>query len=131
VPGTLLRKRWPVHNRAANALDDKLADGRISARGADRVLRLAWTLADLGGRPAPDDMDVEMALSLRTSDTLPVHGDRGSIGRARTTAPARANPTHESGPPASARPWFAPAAALGGQHDEGAEATTGDGTSGS
>lgn len=91
VPGSQLRKLWPVRNRAARALDDKLADGRISARGADRVLRLAWTLADLGGRPAPDDVDVEMALSLRTSDPLPVQGERGLVRRAGpSTNPCRA-----------------------------------------
>lgn len=40
-------------------------DGRLSARGLDRVLRVAWTLADLAGRPVPDIDEVERALSLR------------------------------------------------------------------
>ena len=34
---------------ALAALDDELERGRLSARGCDRVLKLAWTLADLGG----------------------------------------------------------------------------------
>jgi magnesium chelatase family protein len=71
-----------VRNAAARALDDRLADGRISARGADRVLRLSWTLADLGGRPSPDEVDVEMAWALRTSDPLPAQGADGQVGRA-------------------------------------------------
>ena len=82
VPGSQLRKHWPVRTRAARELDDRLADGRITARGADRVLRLSWTLADLGERAAPDDVDVEMAWALRTSDTLPAQGEDGAIGRA-------------------------------------------------
>lgn len=34
-------------------------------RGADRVLRLMWTLADLAGRAAPDEEDLARALALR------------------------------------------------------------------
>ena len=40
--------------------------GELSARGYDRVLRVAWTLADLGGRAAPDEGDVGAAYCLRT-----------------------------------------------------------------
>jgi magnesium chelatase family protein len=81
VPGSELRRRWPVRTRAALELDDHLADGRISARGLDRVLRLAWTLADLGERAAPDDVDVQMAWALRTSQPMPVQGPGGAVGR--------------------------------------------------
>ena len=35
-------------------------------RGVDRVLRLAWTLADLAGRAGPSTADVGTALGLRT-----------------------------------------------------------------
>nr|CAA9361607.1 MAG: MG(2+) CHELATASE FAMILY PROTEIN / ComM-related protein [uncultured Nocardioidaceae bacterium] len=86
VPGSQLRRSWPVRNAAARTLDDRLADGRISARGADRVLRLSWTLADLGGRASPDDVDVEMAWALRTSDPLPAQGDNGQVGRPGSSA---------------------------------------------
>ena len=37
----------------------------LTARGYDRVLRLAWTLADLACRDAPDDNDIGQALGLR------------------------------------------------------------------
>lgn len=40
--------------------------GTLSLRGADRVLRVAWTVADLDGRPAPTRADVARALALRT-----------------------------------------------------------------
>ena len=42
------------------------ARGSLSARGFDRVLRLAWTLADLAGRTAPATEDVAEALYFRT-----------------------------------------------------------------
>lgn len=42
-----------------------LAEGELSQRGVDRVLRLAWTLADLAGRAQPDVDDVGRALDLR------------------------------------------------------------------
>lgn len=39
--------------------------GSISARGMDRALRVAWSVADLAGRPAPTADDVHAALTLR------------------------------------------------------------------
>jgi magnesium chelatase family protein len=47
---------WPV--------DAALSDGSLSARGLDRVLRVAWTIADLGGRSTPENYDVTEALGL-------------------------------------------------------------------
>jgi len=39
--------------------------GALTARGFDRVLRVAWTLADLGGRGSPGRDEVARALALR------------------------------------------------------------------
>ncbi|HTI77639.1 MAG TPA: hypothetical protein VL634_21750, partial [Mycobacterium sp.] len=39
--------------------------GRLSIRGADRTLRVAWTLADLAGRTSPGVDQVCTALSFR------------------------------------------------------------------
>ncbi len=39
--------------------------GSLSARGYDRVLRIAWTIVDLDGRTAPTRADVDEALQLR------------------------------------------------------------------
>ncbi|WP_425302501.1 hypothetical protein, partial [Nocardia farcinica] len=36
--------------------------GRLSARGADRAIRVAWTVCDLRGAPAPTARDVMLAL---------------------------------------------------------------------
>ena len=67
IPGAVLRsKGWvlPLHVRrpAENCIDR----GSLSARGFDRVLRLAWTIADLAGRPVPEACDVSEALFFRT-----------------------------------------------------------------
>ncbi len=47
-------------------LDRALDRGALSLRGVDRVLRLAWTVADLAGRDRPTRDDVGLALGLRT-----------------------------------------------------------------
>ncbi len=46
-------------------VDNQLTGGWITARGADRVLRIAWSLADLAGRDRPTSDDVMVALTLR------------------------------------------------------------------
>ncbi|MFD6178528.1 MULTISPECIES: YifB family Mg chelatase-like AAA ATPase [unclassified Isoptericola] len=40
--------------------------GVLSLRGADRVLRIAWTIADLAGREGPTSDDVSTAVTMRT-----------------------------------------------------------------
>lgn len=63
VPGSWLRRRPGAPTRV---LDRALDEGRLSLRGVDRVLRIAWTLADLAGRDTPGRDDVGQALLLRT-----------------------------------------------------------------
>ena len=46
-------------------LDHAMERGVLTARGYDRVLRLAWTLADLALRDVPEPDDVGLALNLR------------------------------------------------------------------
>jgi magnesium chelatase family protein len=48
------------------ALFRALDRGSISARGMDRALRVAWTLADLAGRNSPGPEEVAEAMVLRT-----------------------------------------------------------------
>lgn len=38
--------------------------GEISARGVDRVIRLSWTVADLGGVARPTVAEISYALGL-------------------------------------------------------------------
>lgn len=58
VPGKALRQDFPLAPDALAPIEKYLRDGRVTARGADRALRLAWTLCDLrgGDRPGPDDV---------------------------------------------------------------------------
>lgn len=65
VPGRLLRGSLRLPSPTTRILDHSLERGVLTARGYDRVLRLAWTLADLGGRDMPDLNDIGQALSLR------------------------------------------------------------------
>jgi magnesium chelatase family protein len=66
VPGRALRSRWRLARSVRLAADLGVERGELSARGYDRVLRVAWTLADLGGRTQPDAGDVAAAFQLRT-----------------------------------------------------------------
>ncbi|MDP9116408.1 MAG: ATP-binding protein, partial [Actinomycetota bacterium] len=67
VPGAVLRSsRWALSAAALRPAHDYLQRGDITARGFDRVLRLAWTVADLVGHCIPDSGDVGEALFYRT-----------------------------------------------------------------
>ncbi|WP_375478387.1 YifB family Mg chelatase-like AAA ATPase [uncultured Jatrophihabitans sp.] len=67
VPGSLLRSApWLLDRRTLRPVEQWLERGVLSARGFDRVLRLAWTIADLAGRAAPSAQDVSEALFFRT-----------------------------------------------------------------
>ncbi len=66
VPGGWLRTRLGPDRRLVRELDHAVDRGTLSLRGVDRVLRVAWTLADLNGREAPCFDDVGTALNLRT-----------------------------------------------------------------
>jgi magnesium chelatase family protein len=70
VPGPTLRKRWALPDGAARALEDRVYAGGLTRRGATRVHRLAWTVADLRERDTPDEDDLDVALRLRTGEPL-------------------------------------------------------------
>jgi magnesium chelatase family protein len=63
VPGPFLRARLPLRGSALRRL--RAGGSTLSARGIDRIIRVAWTLADLAGRPTPDEEDVGTALGFR------------------------------------------------------------------
>lgn len=70
APGASLRERWPLTPQAADALVSAVVTGRLTRRGAVRVHRLAWTLADLAGGDRPGVTEVMTALALRSGDPL-------------------------------------------------------------
>ena len=63
VPGPAMRKHFPV-TAQANDLLNRDSVG-LSIRGMDRVVRVAWTIADLRGNNRPDVSDVATALMFR------------------------------------------------------------------
>lgn len=64
-PSAALRGVLAPDPTAADLLGSALAAGRLSARGADRTIRVAWTLADLAGVERPGLDQVGHALTLR------------------------------------------------------------------
>jgi magnesium chelatase family protein len=66
IPPGDLRDRWPIPTALLRDVDGHLDAGHLSARGRDRVQRLAWTVADLAGHDSPSREDVEEALALRS-----------------------------------------------------------------
>jgi magnesium chelatase family protein len=71
VPGPALRKRLPLPD-GSELLDVAVARGRLSARGVDKVLRLAWTIADLAGVAAPTREHLHTALAMRRGEEVVV-----------------------------------------------------------
>jgi magnesium chelatase family protein len=69
VPPTILTQRWPLRRDALVPAGLAMDAGLLTARGMGRVMRLAWTLADLAGRPEPEVTEVRLALSLRLGDS--------------------------------------------------------------
>jgi len=69
VPGHELRTRWQACPGALREAERDMERGLLTARGLDRVLRVAWTVADLAGHDRPLAPDVAQALQLRTGVT--------------------------------------------------------------
>lgn len=70
VPSALLGAEWPLPEAGAARLHQAVLDGRLSRRGAVRVHRVAWTVADLRQADAPSVADVDTALRLRQGEPL-------------------------------------------------------------
>jgi magnesium chelatase family protein len=64
VPGSELRRTYPPTPGSLAVLERSLERGQISARGVVKVIRVAWTLADLAGKPRPTRDDCHAALAL-------------------------------------------------------------------
>jgi magnesium chelatase family protein len=70
APGALLREEWPLTPPAVATLDTEMYGGRLTRRGATRVHRVAWTVADLRGADRPGVAELEIALALRSGSPL-------------------------------------------------------------
>lgn len=70
VPTPEFRRVCPLAVDVAHLIEQAVARGLLTQRGADRVCRMAWTLADLAGIASPGRSQVEEALHLRTNGAL-------------------------------------------------------------
>ncbi|HEY9369048.1 YifB family Mg chelatase-like AAA ATPase [Streptomyces sp.] len=85
IPGHELRTRFLSAPGALAAAERDVDRGLLTARGLDRVLRVAWTIADLAGHDRPDAQDLALALELRTgiargATPVPVGAGTGEWG---------------------------------------------------
>mgnify|MGYP002224630230 CR=1 FL=1 len=62
--GTWLRAN--TSTKAIELVNHALASERLSLRGADRAMRLAWTLSDLSGKTSPGPEEMMQGISMRT-----------------------------------------------------------------
>lgn len=65
-----VREWWRGRGPRPALLERAVRVGALTARGYDRVLRLALTAADLGERARPDESDVARALALRCGEAI-------------------------------------------------------------
>lgn len=70
VPGPALRQQFRLPGSALRPLERALRIGVLTARGADRALRVAWTLNDLAGGDSPGVDEVGAALDFRDKGTM-------------------------------------------------------------
>ena len=64
IPGSELRRSFPPAPGSLAPLERAMDLGQISARGVDRVIRVAWTLADIAGIARPTVGETNYALGL-------------------------------------------------------------------
>ncbi|WP_425298144.1 hypothetical protein [Nocardia brasiliensis] len=70
VPADVLRQQFRLPQSVLAPIETTLRTGRLSARGSDRVLRLAWTLCDLRAGTTPNEHDIANAVMLRQRTPL-------------------------------------------------------------
>lgn len=62
VPGSYYRKLLGYNNKLTSQLSNAVDKGIISMRGADRAIRVAWSICDLRGGISPDMSDLAKGL---------------------------------------------------------------------
>jgi magnesium chelatase family protein len=64
LPGSELRRTYRPASAALAPLERAMDLGQVSARGADRIIRMSWTLADLAEKTRPDRDQISAALGM-------------------------------------------------------------------
>jgi len=65
IPSRALRTTYQPEKPAMNFLHSELDQERITARGLHKVMRTAWSIADMSGHSLPSLEDTQIAYSLR------------------------------------------------------------------
>ena len=66
VSGSALRREFAASDDAMALIHRELEHHRVTARGLHKVLRVAWSIADLAGHDRPRREDVAEAYLLRS-----------------------------------------------------------------
>ena len=64
IPGSALRQAFPPAAGSLKPLERAIELGQISARGADQIVRVAWSLADLAAKSQPGSDELNPAIEL-------------------------------------------------------------------
>ncbi len=70
LPGPYLRRELKLSGDVTAPAFAGVRNGSLTLRGVDRVLRVAWTIADLAGRDRPTADDVGAALLFRLGEAV-------------------------------------------------------------
>ncbi|WAP52961.1 YifB family Mg chelatase-like AAA ATPase [Arthrobacter sp. ATA002] len=87
VSGNVLRGALRPAPQATAALDRAMDRQTLTARGYDRVLRVAWSVADLAGHSSPDADDVGQALGFRQQEQRHERAAAGAAPEPRRAVP--------------------------------------------
>jgi len=63
IPSSVLHADYRPSDAAMKPMTSCLDSGSLTARGLDRAVRVAWTLADLAGKDRPEEDETTAALS--------------------------------------------------------------------
>ena len=74
IPGLALRRAFPPAAGSLRPLERAMELGRVSARGADQIVGVAWSLADLAAKDRPGPDEIRLAIELWSGATPHLSG---------------------------------------------------------
>jgi magnesium chelatase family protein len=94
IPGSQRRRAFPPASGSLRPLERAMELGQVSARGADQIVGVAWTLADLAARDQPGPDEINLAIELWLGETpqqvrVAAEAARREAGRLANPRPAR------------------------------------------
>ena len=96
VSGGYARTHLPAP-AGVECVDEAVRLGRLSARGVDKVVKVAWTIADLAGCDRPEADHLRLALALRQGEPNPERAQRPAGAGQATPAGGHRSRWQEAG----------------------------------